>query len=186
MKIAEDSAALEAFYREHVDAVERFIARRVGDPILAADLTADVFLAAIDSAHTFRPRKGKPVAWLYGVARNVVAANDRNRARELRALSGVPAASELTSADDLARLHQKIDAEAGSRALYRALERLPVGDRAVLELVALDDLAVVEAAAALGIRPATARVRLFRARRALQDELRAHAIEPNPQLSEAR
>jgi hypothetical protein len=31
-----------------VDAVQRFIARRVRDPYRVADLTADVFLSAID------------------------------------------------------------------------------------------------------------------------------------------
>ena len=39
--IATDPEALEAFYREHVEAVQRFVARRVSDPHLAADLTAD-------------------------------------------------------------------------------------------------------------------------------------------------
>jgi len=38
----------------------------------------------------------------------------------------------------------------------------------VLELIALDDLSVREAAAVLGVRPVTARVRLHRARGALR------------------
>lgn len=41
----------EAFYRQHVEAVQRFVARRVADPHLVADLTAEVFLAVIRSAH---------------------------------------------------------------------------------------------------------------------------------------
>lgn len=40
---------------------------------LAADLTADVFLRAIESAESYDPRLGPPAAWLTGVARNVVA-----------------------------------------------------------------------------------------------------------------
>ena len=51
--------ALEAFYRDHVEAVQRFVARRVSDPHLAADLTADVFLAAIDSAASYDSRGGR-------------------------------------------------------------------------------------------------------------------------------
>jgi hypothetical protein len=69
--IAHDADALETFYRAHVDAVQRFVARRVDDPFVAADLTADVFLAAIDSAHTYRSSRGEPLAWLYGVARSM-------------------------------------------------------------------------------------------------------------------
>jgi DNA-directed RNA polymerase specialized sigma24 family protein len=50
LEIATDPDAFERFYREHVEAVQRFVARRVDDPYLAADLTTDVFVAAIESA----------------------------------------------------------------------------------------------------------------------------------------
>jgi RNA polymerase sigma-70 factor (ECF subfamily) len=53
-EIASDPDAFERFYREHVEAVQRFVARRVDDPYLAADLTADVFVAAIGSAGSYR------------------------------------------------------------------------------------------------------------------------------------
>jgi RNA polymerase sigma-70 factor (ECF subfamily) len=180
-----DPDAFEDFYREHVEAVQRFVARRVPDPHLAADLTGDVFLAVIDSAHTYRSESGRPIAWLLGVARNVIAGERRRNARELRARTRLPAAGDLIEADDLARLHARIDAEAESRRLYRAMDRLSSHERAVLELVALDGLEVSEAAQVLGIRPVAARVRLHRARRHLQTELGPGDVEGTPQLSEA-
>jgi RNA polymerase sigma-70 factor (ECF subfamily) len=57
------------------------------------------------------------------------------------------------------------------------MDRLPEGERAVLELVALDELTVAEAAAATGVRPVTARVRLHRARGKLRAELEAAPTE---------
>jgi RNA polymerase sigma-70 factor, ECF subfamily len=84
--IAEDQDAFEAFYRDHVDAVQRFVARRVDDPHLAADLTAEVFLAAIDGASSYAPNRGPVIAWLYGVGRRIVAAEVRRRRRELHAV----------------------------------------------------------------------------------------------------
>ncbi|MGH2678419.1 MAG: sigma factor-like helix-turn-helix DNA-binding protein [Actinomycetota bacterium] len=51
------------------------------------------------------------------------------------------------------------------------LARLPAGERAVMELAALDGLSPAEAAQALGILPAAARMRLARARRKLRDGL---------------
>jgi RNA polymerase sigma factor (sigma-70 family) len=183
--IATDPDAFEDFYREHVEAVQRFIARRVPDPHLAADLTGDVFLAAIDSAQNYRPRSVRPIAWLFGVARNVVANEHRRSARERRTQGRLASAGELVEADDLARLHARIDAEAGARELYRAMAGLGPNERAILELVALDGLEVGEAARALGIRPGTARVRLHRARRQLQRELGPGDVEGTPQLSEA-
>src|SRR4030081_304935 len=156
-RIAHDPQAFEAFYRAHVDGVQRFVARRVDDPYLAADLTADIFLAGIDAAAGYRRERGSPVAWLFGVARIVVAAEHRRAARERRAHGRVEG-RRLLGEDDVERMQERIDAASQSRALFAAVAQLPEGERAVLELVALDDLSVSEAATALGVRPFTARV----------------------------
>jgi RNA polymerase sigma-70 factor (ECF subfamily) len=169
-RIAHDPAALAEFYADHIERVQRFIARRIDDPFLAADLTAEVFLAAIGSAGSYRPALGSPTGWLYGVAHNVVAAEHRRSARELRA-QGRIAGRRLLAGDDLARIEERIDAEAQSRHLYLAMDRLSANERSVLELTALDGLSVTEAAQVLGIRAVTARVRLHRAREAMRSEL---------------
>ncbi len=64
----------------------------------------------------------------------------------------------------MSRIDERLDAEAKHRELFGALDRLPGGQRAVMELVAIDGLSVTEAATALGITPLLARVRLHRAR----------------------
>jgi RNA polymerase sigma factor (sigma-70 family) len=168
--IASQPAVFEDFYREHIDAVEGFVARRVGDPHLAADLTAETFLAAIHSAPSYRVSRGKPRAWLFGIAVNVVHAEYRRAGRERSANSRIEG-HRLLDADDVGRLQERIDAEARSRELYAALGELPDGEREIFELFALDDLSPREAAAALGIHPVTARVRLHRARAALRRHL---------------
>jgi RNA polymerase sigma factor (sigma-70 family) len=162
-RIAREPDALEAFYRDHVEAVQRFVARRVSDPHLAADLTADVFLAAVDSAGTYDPSRGPVRAWLYGVGRNAVAAEARRRARELRTVRRIEG-RRLVDGAALARLEERLDAERASRRLHRAIAELPEDDRALLELVSLDGLSIADAARVLGVKPATARVRLHRSR----------------------
>jgi len=47
------------------------MARRIDDPHMVADLVAEVFIAVLDSAHTYRPGLGSEIGWLYGVARNL-------------------------------------------------------------------------------------------------------------------
>lgn len=168
--VGRDPDLFEAFYREHIEAVQRFVARRVADPHLVADLTAEVFLAVIRSAHTYRPDRGSVVGWLYGVAHNVVSADRRRRAREHRAHERVAGRRELTG-EDMVRIEDRIDAEAHARKLGAAMDRLSKGERAVLELVVLDGLTVKDAAHALNIQQVTARVRLHRAKRALRDHL---------------
>lgn len=174
--IGDDPDLFEAFYREHVEGLQRFVARRVGERERAADLTAEVFLAAIDSAHRYRPGRGTPQAWLYGIARALVANDHRRRGRE-RAREQRFRGSALLDEEDAARMDARIDAAAQARRLYAAMDRLPEGERAVMELVAIDELTVAEAAAAAGVRPVTARVRLHRARRRLRAELEAASTE---------
>lgn len=169
-EIATDPEAFERFYREHVEAVQRFVARRVDDPYLAADLTADVFVSAIESARSYRRSRGAPAAWLFGIARNVVAEERRRNAKELRTSARLRG-RELVAEDDLVALCERIDGESAARGLYRRLSELAPGERAVLELVALDGLSAGEAGRALGIGGIAARVRLHRARRRLQSGL---------------
>jgi RNA polymerase sigma factor (sigma-70 family) len=171
-RIAHDPATFEQFYRENAEAIQRFLARRVGDPDLVADLMADVFLAAVDSAEAYSRERGTPKAWLFGIASIVVASELRRSMRRQRVVRRVEGRALLDS-NDVARIHDRIDAAAQARRLYGVLGRLPESERTLFELVALDELSTADAAAALGIRPATARVRLHRARRTLRGQLAA-------------
>ena len=173
--IGRDPVAFTSFYRSHLELVERFVARRVSDPYLAADLTADVFVAAIEAAKSYRAELGTSEAWLTGVARNVVSAEFRRSARD-RKLAQRISGRRLLDGDSLTALEERIDAERSSRHLYEALAALSKRDRALMELVALDGLTVAEAAAQLGMKPGTARVRLHRSRARVQSQLPSAAI----------
>lgn len=171
--IGRDPDLLEAFYSEHHGAVKSYFARRVDDPHLVADLVADTFLAAMTAAPRYRPDKGRPGAWLSGIARNTLADATRRRARRLRAESRIQG-RRLLDEDALARIEDRIAAERFTRALYAGLAMLPARDRALMELVAVDGVPVGEAAEQLGMKPGTARVRLHRSRARLQQHLDEH------------
>lgn len=176
--IGRDPDAFEAFYRDHLEVVRRFVARRVGNPHDAADLTADIFLAAIDACGRYRPDRGTPAAWLIGIARHAVARSHRTAGRAARADLRLHARDLLDAAtdDSVDRLAARIDAERAARSLLLSIARLPRGQRDVVELVAVDGLSLTDAASALGIRPATARVRYHRARTRL--------VSIHPELTE--
>ena len=112
-------------------------------------------------------------------ARTVVAESQRQRFRERRAVNRFAALLPLQP-DAMARAVERLDAERHSRRLYAAMARLPEGQRAVLELVALDGLSPAEAAETLGISLVSARVRLQRARAAMQSHL-----SPEPPAGDA-
>jgi RNA polymerase sigma-70 factor (ECF subfamily) len=174
-RVAQSPEAFEEFYRGHVRDVSRFIARRVDDPHLVADLTADVFLAVIESAHTYRPERGSLIGWVFGVAHRVLAAERRRARRDTHATRRV-AGHRLLEPADLARIEERIDAESSARRIYRALADMPEGTRQLLELVAVDGLSVADAAAAVGISAIAARVRMHRARKTLRGILAGQVL----------
>lgn len=113
-----------AFYEEHIDAVLGFVTRRVADPHLAADLTADIFLAAMGSARGYRPDRGAPVAWVFGIARNVLSGHARGLARESGALARL-SGRRLLDDEDVAALEERIDAQRAFRSSRSATPPCP-------------------------------------------------------------
>ncbi|MFI9325215.1 RNA polymerase sigma factor [Kitasatospora aureofaciens] len=162
-----DPAAFAAFYQQQFDTVLGFVTRRTDSAHLAADLTADIFLTALEQAESYDARRGTPVAWLYGISRNVVASHCRGNVRELNAVARI-AGQRMLDDQDVSAIEERIDAAREARTLAVRHAALSEPLRAVLDLVTVDGMAVREAAKSLGISAATARVRLHRARKALQ------------------
>jgi RNA polymerase sigma factor (sigma-70 family) len=159
-----DPAALEEFYRRHVRGLTRYAARRMRDPSEAADLIAAAFLEAVESSARYDPRRGRPIAWLTGIAANLAAVQERREAAAARALARVDGQRPLEP-DDFDRLEGQIDA---ARRVHRAragLDRLSPVEREMLDLVGQEGLLPWEAARLLGISPVAARMRLARARK---------------------
>jgi len=169
-RIGEDREAFECLYVEHIDLVQAFFARRVSDPSLVADLTSEVFLASIEAAKKYRPEKGTPTGWLYGIARHVMADEVRRQQRQERTTRRI-SGRRLLDPDAVTALVERLDAESEMRRVYVALAQLPDRHRALMELVALDGLTIADAAAVLGLKPATARVQLHRVRQQMQSTL---------------
>jgi RNA polymerase sigma factor (sigma-70 family) len=78
---AKDPEAFGLIYERHNRAIFAYLMRRVGDPAVAEELTAEVFAAAFIGADRYRPEK--PVlAWLFGIAKLTLLASYRKRAIE--------------------------------------------------------------------------------------------------------
>ncbi|MDI5972797.1 RNA polymerase sigma factor [Streptomyces sp. SL13] len=168
-----DPAGFAAFYEQQFDTVLGFVTRRIDNAPLAADLTADIFVAALEGAHTYDARRGAPVAWLYGISRNVIHAHFHGAARERQAVARI-SGRRLLDDQDVSAIEARIDADRAARELASAHAALSDPLRQVLDLIVVDRLTIREVAQALGISSATARVRLHRARKALRAVGRTH------------
>jgi RNA polymerase sigma-70 factor (ECF subfamily) len=162
-----ETAAFEELYRRHVEVTIRFATRRATRPSDVVDLVAAVWLEVVASLDRYEPERGDALPWILGIAANLCATEHRRQAREREAVHRL-GARRSPSDDDYERLESAIDALSVAPALRDRLRTLPPGERAVAELVLLDELTPEEAAEALGVRAAAIRMRLARARRKLR------------------
>ena len=152
----------EHVYGEHVVGIYRFVYARVGNRPDAEDLTAQVFVRAVEQLDTGR-EPGQIAAWLYRVAQNAIA--DYWRAFYRLPVVGVDhVAPGWEPADDGAARPSVPDDRASVR-VQALLRNLPDRYRRVLELRFLQRMTVAETAQAMGISSGNAKVLQYRALR---------------------
>jgi len=178
--ISSNPAALEQFYRRHVDDVTRFLARRCRTPEDVADAVSATFLAILLSAETFDPTLGSPMAWLFSIARNEATGQGRTAGRR-EALRLRLRGSALLSRSDAERIDELIDAEREASHLEGTLRNASSGELELLNVMVRDDLAVGEAATSLGVSASTGRKRLQRLRRGVVLPPDQNPFRPLPQ-----
>lgn len=156
------SGRFEQIYDEHVVGIYRFVYARVGNRPDAEDLTAQVFVRAVEQLDTTR-QPGQIAAWLYRVAQNAIA--DYWRAFYRLPLIGVDhVAPGWEPADDRPRPEPARE-DGSAKRVEALLHDLPDRYRRVLELRFLQRLSVAETAVAMGITSGNAKVLQYRALR---------------------
>src|SRR5438132_1094127 len=63
-----DADAISALYERYAPQIQRYIAARLGDPIQAEDVCADVFVKVLESLARYEDRGWPFSAWLYRIA----------------------------------------------------------------------------------------------------------------------
>ena len=152
----------EQVYDSHVVGIYRFIYARVGNHPDAEDLTAQVFVRAVEQLDTTRD-PGQIVAWLYRVAHNATA--DYWRAFYRLPLVGTDHVAPGWEPVDEGQQPETVPDDTARRRVQALLRRLPDHYRRVLELRFLERKTVAETADAMGISSGNARVLQYRALR---------------------
>jgi RNA polymerase sigma factor (sigma-70 family) len=159
---ARDAAAFEALYRLHAPRLHRLVLRQVPEHV-ALDLVAETFAQAIVSAHRFRGQSdGEAVAWLNGIAQNLVRGYYRRARVETKARRALEIEQHVRAAIAAAENDLTLSGD-----LEAAMAALSTTERRAVELRVVEELPYEEVAAALMIRPDAARTRVSRGLRAL-------------------
>ncbi|HTU28251.1 MAG TPA: RNA polymerase sigma factor [Solirubrobacteraceae bacterium] len=164
-----DDRASSAFYRRHLRPVLAWLMRRTGDPELAADLTAEVFAAAMIAAPRYEPRHPSAEAWLTGIARNVLGHSVRRGRVDARARRQLGVGTLPIDDNDIERVHEMIDAHRTDVAGH--LSRLPADERAAVRARIIDERDYRDIARSLGCSELVIRKRVSRGLARLRAEL---------------
>lgn len=168
---ADAEGALDALVRAAAPRVRRWALVQTGDPDTADDVTQEVLIQMVASLDSLRqPERIEP--WLYKATRNAAVslfrrARRRGEVHPLDAeklVSAAPGPEESRAGTELKRL------------LVSLFRQLPRRQREVFDLCELQGMTAARTAELLGIRPATVRVNLFKARTALRRRLIAAGV----------
>ena len=169
---ARSPEAWTEIYETHYRAIFRYVKARVFEEATAEDLTSAVFVGALKGINSYKHRGRPLLAWLYRIARNVVASHQRqmlgSRGERLKHGLDLPRrvvsqlmrrsqpgeaqeeaydlASVPTSESDPSMMVDRLD-------LRDALAKLPANQREVVILRFLVGLSALEVAEVIGKGP---------------------------------
>lgn len=162
-----DRAALAELYQRYASVVFGVVLRLVRDRAEAEELTQETFVEAWRRATQYQPERANVAAWLVTIAKSRAIDRLRLRAAHERALPREAPPTPVRPPDE-------VFASAQARhAVRRRLERLPVEQRALLELAWDEGLSQSEIARRTGLPLGTVKTRTRTALLTLRDELQA-------------
>lgn len=139
-----DPAAFDGLYLLFADRVFRYLLARIGDPDLAEDITAQVFLRLIEKIGIFRigPRDNVAIfsAWLYRLAHNKMV--DVLRSHKRTQESPLEHAAHVVSGHTMEAVEDHLDFQ----RILQTLRVLNDQQREVIVLRFVEELSIAETA----------------------------------------
>jgi RNA polymerase sigma factor (sigma-70 family) len=167
-----DGRAFAALFDTHRDRAFRHALRLVASAPDAEDVVAAAFFELWRKREAVPIVDGSVLPWLLATTTNLARNSGRGLRRYRAAIDRLPRSQDLRDPAETAE--ERIARE----QLLTAVRALGEPDATLVLLTSLEGLTSAEAAAALGLSPGAARVRMHRARKRLQARLAA----PNPLL----
>ena len=167
---AGDEDALRELFGMHGQVMSAFALRLTGDPVLADEVVQESLVAAWQGARRFRG-DSRVRTWLLGIVHHK-AINLLRKRTDVSIEEGV---LDLAAAAETPG--RQVEDSDRQRIMRSAIDRLPVEQRAVLDLFFYQGYRMDEIAAILDCPTGTVKSRLFNARTALKGILIRTGIE---------
>jgi RNA polymerase sigma-70 factor, ECF subfamily len=170
-----DPLDFDTVYRQHGQLVARWAARLGGPDVAVDDIVQEVFLVVSRRLAGFRG-EAKLTTWLFRITQQTVR-NARRQRRRWRWISRLTKRVESSVPADRPSPLEDRERNEAIAEFYRLLDTLSEKYREAIVLHELEGLDALQIAELLGIKPATVRVRLHRARAAFLAGIEAPSEE---------
>jgi RNA polymerase sigma-70 factor (ECF subfamily) len=161
-----DSSCLGTLFERHHRGVHQFCLRMTRNNAQAEDVVQEVFIKVLNKAGSFRG-DGTFKGWLYNIARNATMDSLRKHKQQGPTMAMDPLADSLMV--DHRSAEQSAAGQQGLNALETALARLPKAFQEIIWLGRFEFDSYEELAQAIGCKTGTARVRMHRAMKQLNE-----------------
>ncbi len=171
-----DKAAFDLLVIKYQHKIIKLVSRFVREPSDALDVTQDAFIKAYRALPNFRGDSAF-YTWLYRIASNTAKnflASQRRRLGDVAIDSDeVMSREEALGLDDVATPENILAKDEVQHTVFETIENLPDDLRTALTLREFDGLSYEEIAEVMECPVGTVRSRIFRAREAVSEKLRA-------------
>lgn len=173
-----DQERFEDLYFRSAQRALVFLTRRTADPEIAADLWGETWARAYEARDRYRGSSAaEEEGWLFGIARNVLAAYYKRGHAERRAMHRLGLERPTLDDDDMRELERLAGLDELRNLLEEVLRGLSSDQRQALSLRVIRGLAYEEVAQVMGVSEQTARARVSRGLRALGNALEGADID---------
>jgi len=166
-----DPEGLARLFDIFFERLRRYFYYRTGDFQRAEDLAAETLTEAIENIQNFKDRGGTIGAWLFGIARNLLA-----RWLEAEGKVEMVEIGPTISVADEEQPEQLTEKGITYEELYRALKKLPDAQREVLLLRVMEGFDAKTVGRLLGKRHGAVRALQFRAINSLKKILESGGV----------
>jgi RNA polymerase sigma factor (sigma-70 family) len=164
-----DADAFAAFYECYVRRVSVYFVRRVLDPEIAVDLTAETFALALERRRQFRGRnEQEEQGWLFAIARSLLHAYWRKGRIERAAVARLGIERPSLGTEDIEYLHRQAGIDSLRERIAQALDAVRPDQAAAIRARVLEERGYAEIAADFDTTPDVIRARVSRGLRTMQ------------------
>jgi RNA polymerase sigma-70 factor (ECF subfamily) len=155
-----DRRALAELYDRYARSIYALAWKSLGSVEESEEVVLDVFAQVWRSAKTFDPQRGKPMAWLFNIARSRVLDRLRKRQRQGKITEAIATATEIDFPTSSVDPFEDVEIAERRDLIRRALSTLPHEQRQAIEMAYYQGWSHQEIASATGISLGTIKTRI--------------------------